>query len=127
MVPDKLRYTKDHEWIRVEGDLGVVGITDHAQAELGDIVFVELPKAGAQFEQGATFGSVESVKAFSDIYSPVAGEVVEVNTALADAPEKVNEEPYGAGWIMKLKLRDPQQIEKLMTAAEYDDYVGAES
>jgi glycine cleavage system H protein len=127
MVPDKLRYTKDHEWIRVEGDLGVVGITDHAQAELGDIVFVELPKAGAQFEQGATFGSVESVKAVSDIYSPVAGEVVEVNTALADAPEKVNEEPYGAGWIMKLKLRDPQQIEKLMTAAEYDDYVGAES
>jgi len=127
MVPDKLRYTKDHEWIRVEGDLGVVGITDHAQAELGDIVFVEVPKVGAQFEQSATFGSVESVKAVSDIYSPVSGEVVEVNSALADAPEKVNEEPYGAGWIMKLKLRDAQQVEKLMTAAEYDDYVGAES
>src|SRR3954470_16066051 len=127
MVPEKLRYTKDHEWIRIEGDLGVVGITDHAQAELGDIVFVELPKVGAQLEQAATFGSVESVKAVSDIYSPVAGEVVEVNTALADAPEKVNEEPYGAGWIMKLRLRDAQQVEKLMSAAEYDDYVGAES
>lgn len=127
MVPEKLRYTKDHEWIRVEGDVGVVGITDHAQAELGDIVFVELPKVGAQLDQAATFGSVESVKAVSDIYSPVSGEVVEVNNALADAPEKVNEEPYGAGWIMKLKLRDAQEIEKLMTAAEYDDYVGAES
>ncbi len=127
MVPEKLRYTKDHEWIRVEGDLGVVGITDHAQAELGDIVFVELPKVGARLEQGATFGSVESVKAVSDIYSPVAGEVAEVNSALTDAPEKVNEEPYGAGWIMKLRIGDAQQIEKLMSAAEYDEYVGAES
>jgi len=127
MVPEKLRYTKDHEWIRVEGDVGVVGITEHAQAELGDIVFVELPKIGAKLEQSASFGSVESVKAVSDVYSPVAGEVVEVNTALSDAPEKVNEEPYGAGWIMKLKLSDAQQVEKLMTASEYDDYVGAES
>jgi glycine cleavage system H protein len=127
MVPEKLRYTKDHEWIRVEGDLGTVGITEHAQAELGDIVFVELPKVGAKLEQSASFGSVESVKAVSDVYSPVAGEVVEVNTALSDAPEKVNEEPYGGGWIMKLKLSDAQQVEKLMTASEYDDYVGAES
>src|SRR4051794_40007496 len=109
MVPEKLRYTKDHEWIRVEGDLGVVGITEHAQAELGDIVFVELPKVGAKLEQSASFGSVESVKAVSDIYSPVAGEVVDINTALSDAPEKVNEEPYGGGWIMKLKLSDPAQ------------------
>ena len=127
MVPEKLRYTKDHEWIRVEADLGVVGITEHAQAELGDIVFVELPKPGAKLEQSASFGSVESVKAVSDIYAPVTGEVVEVNGALADAPEKVNEEPYGAGWIMKLRLSDPTQVQKLMTAAEYDDYVGAES
>jgi glycine cleavage system H protein len=127
MVPEKLRYTKDHEWIRIEGDLGVVGITEHAQSELGDIVFVELPKVGAKLEQSASFGSVESVKAVSDVYSPVAGEVVEANTALSDAPEKVNEEPYGAGWIMKLRLSDPQQVEKLMTASEYDDYVGAES
>ena len=127
MVPEKLRYTKDHEWIRIEGDLGVVGITEHAQAELGDIVFVELPKVGAKLEQSASFGSVESVKAVSDVYSPVAGEVVESNTALSDAPEKVNEEPYGGGWIMKLRLTDPTQVEKLMTASEYDDYVGAES
>jgi glycine cleavage system H protein len=127
MVPEKLRYTKDHEWLRVEGDLGVVGITDHAQSELGDIVFVELPKVGTKLEQSASFGSVESVKAVSDIYSPVAGEVIEVNTALADAPEKVNEEPYGQGWIMKLRLSDPSQAEKLMSANEYDDYVGAES
>jgi glycine cleavage system H protein len=127
MVPEKLRYTKDHEWIRVEGDVGTVGITEHAQAELGDIVFVELPKVGAKLEQSASFGSVESVKAVSDIYAPVAGEVLEANTALSDAPEKVNEEPYGGGWIMKLKLSDAAQVEKLMTASEYDDYVGAES
>ena len=127
MVPEKLRYTKDHEWIRVEGDLGVVGITEHAQAELGDIVFVELPKIGAKLEQSASFGSVESVKAVSDIYAPVTGDVVEVNTALAAAPEKVNEDPYGQGWIMKLRLSDASQVEKLMSANEYDAYVGAES
>src|SRR5437588_12190466 len=102
MVPEELRYTKDHEWIRVEGDVGTVGITDHAQEELGDIVFVELPKVGTQLEQSASFGSVESVKAVSDIYSPAAGQVTEVNQALAEAPEKVNEDPYGQGWIMKI-------------------------
>src|SRR5919205_4656489 len=117
MVPENLRYTKDHEWIRVEGEVGTVGITDHAQEELGDIVFVELPKVGAKLDQSATFGSVESVKAVSDVYSPVGGEVVETNGALADAPEKVNEEPYGQGWIMKLKLNDAAQLEKLMSAA----------
>jgi glycine cleavage system H protein len=127
MVPENLRYTKDHEWIRVEGDVGTVGISDHAQEELGDIVFVELPKVGAQLEQSASFGSVESVKAVSDIYSPAAGEVTEINGALAEAPEKVNEDPYGQGWLMKLRLRDPQQVAKLMTAAEYTDYVGAET
>jgi glycine cleavage system H protein len=127
MVPENLRYTKDHEWIRVEGDVGTVGISDHAQEELGDIVFVELPKVGAQLEQSASFGSVESVKAVSDIYSPAAGEVTENNAALAEAPEKVNEDPYGQGWLMKLRLRDPQQVAKLMTAAEYTDYVGAET
>src|SRR5262245_58208830 len=127
MVPEDLRYTKDHEWIRVEGDVGTVGITDHAQEELGDIVYVELPKAGAKLEQSAAFGSVESVKAVSDIYSPVAGEVVEANGALADAPEKVNEDPYGRGWIMKLRLGNTQQLEGLMTAAQYQEYVSAES
>ena len=127
MVPEDLRYTKDHEWIRVEGDIGTVGITDHAQEELGDIVFVELPKVGAQLEQSASFGSVESVKAVSDVYSPASGQVTEINEALAEAPEKVNEDPYGQGWIMKLRLTDPQQVGKLMSAAEYTDYVGAET
>jgi glycine cleavage system H protein len=127
MVPEDLRYTKDHEWIRVAGDVGTVGITDHAQEELGDIVYVELPKAGTKLEQSATFGSVESVKAVSDIYSPAAGEVTEANAALADAPEKVNDDPYGEGWIMKLRLNDPKQIESLMTAAQYEEYVAAES
>jgi glycine cleavage system H protein len=127
MVPEQLRYTKDHEWIRVEGDVGTVGITDHAQEELGDIVYVELPKVGAALEQSASFGSVESVKAVSDIYSPVAGEVTEANAALADAPEKVNDDPYGQGWIMKLRLTTPQQVESLMTAAQYEEYVKSES
>jgi glycine cleavage system H protein len=127
MVPDNLRYTKDHEWIRVDGDVATVGITDHAQEELGDIVFVELPKVGAQLEQSASFGSVESVKAVSDIYSPAAGEVTEINGALADAPEKVNADPYGEGWIMKLRLKDAAQVSSLMSAADYTQYVGAES
>ena len=126
MVPENLRYTKDHEWIRVEGDIATVGITFHAQEELGDIVFVELPKIGAKLEQSASFGSVESVKAVSDIYSPAAGEVTETNSALADAPEKVNADPYGDGWIMKLRLSDPGQVSSLMSAADYTQYVGAE-
>jgi glycine cleavage system H protein len=127
MVPDNLRYTKDHEWIRVDGDLATVGITDHAQQELGDIVFVELPKVGGVLEQSASFGSVESVKAVSDVYSPASGEVVEVNTALAESPEKVNADPYGDGWIMKLRLSDAGQVSGLMTAAQYTEYVGAET
>ena len=127
MVPENLRYTKDHEWIRVEGDVATVGITDHAQEELGDIVFVELPKIGATLEQSASFGSVESVKAVSDIYSPVSGQVTGVNSDLAETPEKVNEDPYNQGWLIKLKLSTPDQVGKLMTAAEYSAYVGAET
>jgi glycine cleavage system H protein len=127
MVPENLRYTKDHEWIRVEGDVGAIGITDHAQEELGDIVFVELPKIGAALEQSASFGSVESVKAVSDIYAPVSGQVTEINSDLAETPEKVNEDPYGQGWLIKLKLSTPDQVGKLMTAAEYTAYVGAET
>ena len=107
MVPENLRYTKDHEWIRVEGDVGTIGITDHAQEELGDIVFVELPKVGATLEQSASFGSVESVKAVSDIYSPVAGQVTEINSALAETPEKVNEDPYGAGLAHEAQAERP--------------------
>lgn len=127
MVPENLRYTKDHEWIRVEGETGVIGITDHAQEELGDIVYVELPKPGAKLEQSSSFGSVESVKAVSDIYCPVSGEVSEVNQALAESPEKVNDAPYGDGWLIKLKLTSPSQVDQLMTAAQYTEYINSES
>lgn len=127
MVPENLRYTKDHEWIRVEGETGTVGITDHAQEELGDIVYVELPKVGATLEQSSSFGSVESVKAVSDIYCPVSGEVSDINPALAESPEKVNDDPYGEGWLMKLKLTSPGQLDGLMTAAQYTEYIGSES
>jgi glycine cleavage system H protein len=127
MVPENLRYTKDHEWIRVEGEAGVIGITDHAQEELGDIVYVELPKVGARLEQASSFGSVESVKAVSDIYCPVSGEVAEVNQALAEAPEKVNDDPYGNGWLIKLKLTNATQVDQLMTAAQYTEYINSES
>jgi|SRR5689334_15606457 len=126
MTPENLRYTKDHEWILAEGDTATVGITDHAQEELGDIVYVDLPKVGAQIEQHGSLGSVESVKAVSEIYSPASGEVTEVNPALADSPEKLNEDPYGAGWLAKLKLTNAAEVGQLMTAAEYQAYVGAE-
>jgi glycine cleavage system H protein len=127
MVPENLRYTKDHEWILVDGDSGTIGITDHAQEELGDIVYVELPKPGARLEQSSSFGSVESVKAVSDIYCPVSGEVAEVNQALAESPEKVNDDPYGNGWLIKLKLTNPSQLDQLMTAAQYTEYISSES
>ena len=126
MYPENFRYTKEHEWVHVEGDTASVGITDHAQHELGDIVYVDLPKVGAHLEKGKTLGSVESVKAVSDVYAPVSGEVTEINSTLADAPEKLNEDPHGAAWLVKLKLSDPAEVQNLMTAAEYQTYVGAE-
>ncbi len=126
MYPENFRYTKQHEWVQVEGDAATIGITDHAQHELGDIVYVDLPKVGAHLEQGKTLGSVESVKAVSDVYAPVGGEVTEVNSTLADAPEKLNEDPHGAAWLVKLKLSNAAEIQNLMTAAEYQNYVGAE-
>jgi glycine cleavage system H protein len=126
MYPENFRYTKEHEWVLVEGDSGTVGITDHAQHELGDIVYVDLPKVGAHLEKGKTLGSVESVKAVSDVFAPVGGEVTETNGLLADAPEKLNEDPHGAAWLVKLKLSAPAEVENLMTAAEYQTYVGAE-
>jgi glycine cleavage system H protein len=126
MYPENFRYTKEHEWVRMEGDTGTVGITDHAQQELGDIVYVDLPKQGTQLEQGKTAGSVESVKAVSDIYAPVSGEVIEINSALADAPEKLNEDPHGEAWLMKIKLNVPAEVEQLMSAADYQAYIGAE-
>ena len=111
MYPENFRYTKEHEWVLVEGDTGTIGITDHAQEELGDIVYVDLPKAGARIEQGKSLGSVESVKAVSDIYSPVSGEVTEVNHALADAPETLNSDPHGAGWLVKIRLSAPAELD----------------
>ena len=121
MVPAELRYTKDHEWIRIEGDEAVVGITQYAADQLGDIVFVELPEAGRSLEQHATFGVVESVKAVSDLYAPLSGEVVEVNPDLSGNPELVNSDPYGAGWMLRVKLADPAEVEGLLDAAAYDE------
>jgi glycine cleavage system H protein len=126
MYPTNLHYTKEHEWVRVEDGIGVIGITDHAQKELGDIVYVDLPKPGAHLDQGKTLGSVESVKAVSDIYAPVSGEVVEVNPLLTTAPEKLNEDPHGDAWLVKIKLSAPDEIKRLLSAEDYQNYVGAE-
>jgi glycine cleavage system H protein len=117
------RYTRDHEWIKLEDSLGTIGITDYAQHELGDVVFVELPKVGARVKAGDSFGSVESVKAVSDIFSPVSGEVVEINSLLADQPEKINSDPHGAAWFLKIKLDNPKEIDSLMDAKAYQSYV----
>jgi len=118
--PAELRYTKSHEWVRVEGDVATVGITDHAQSELGDIVFVELPSPGRAVGLDESFGSVESVKTVSDLYAPVAGEVLEVNPKLGAQSELVNTDPYGDGWMVKIKLADASQVESLMDATTYD-------
>lgn len=120
MVPTDLRYTKDHEWIRVEGDEATVGITAYAADSLGDIVFVELPDAGRTFEQSASFGVVESVKAVSDLYAPVSGEVVALNDELGSRPEVVNSDPYGAGWMVRIRVADPAQLDELLDAAAYE-------
>jgi glycine cleavage system H protein len=122
-VPQELQYTRSHEWVRTEGDTATVGITDHAQDELGDIVYVELPEAGATFDAGDSFGTVESVKAVSDLYAPVGGEVVEVNEALGDNPEKINEDPYGEGWIIKLRVSDEGD---LLSASDYEQFLEEE-
>jgi len=123
-VPGDLQYTKSHEWVRVEDGVATVGITDHAQDELGDVVFVELPEMGATLAAGDSFGAVESVKAVSDLYAPVGGEVVEVNGALEDSPEKINEDPYGEGWILKLQISDERD---LLSAADYEKLLEEES
>ncbi len=126
MYPANFRYTKEHEWVNVEGDTGTVGITDHAQKELGDIVYVDLPKVRSTVEKGKTIGSVESVKAVSDIYSPVSGEIVAVNDLLTASPEKLNEDPHGAAWMVKIKLSSPGETAELMSAADYQKYAGEE-
>ena len=124
-IPKNLKYTKSHEWVRVEGDTGVVGITDHAQEELTDIVYVEPPAAGADVKAGDQCAVVESVKAASDIYTPVSGEVVAGNAALTDKPELVNTDPYGQGWIFKVKLSDPGEVGELLSPDEYAHHIGA--
>ena len=123
-IPEDLQYTKSHEWVRIEGDTATIGITDHAQDELGDVVFVELPDEGATFEAGESFGTVESVKAVSDLYAPVSGEVIEVNSTLEAAPENINEDPYGEGWIVKLRTTDEPD---LLSPEEYEKVVEEES
>lgn len=121
-IPEDLHYSKDHEWIKVEGDIGTIGITDHAQHALGDVVYVELPKVGDTFEAHEAIGSVESVKAVSEIFTPVAGEVVEANESFGDEPESVNTDPYGAGWMIRLKLKNKGEVDSLLNAAEYEDF-----
>jgi len=121
--PGGYRYTKEHEWISVEGEIGTIGITDHAQAELGDVVYVELPAVGDQITADQPFGTIESVKAVSELYAPVNGEVTEVHDGLVDSPEMVNEDPHGSAWMIKVKLADPAAVEGLMSAAEYTDFL----
>lgn len=122
-IPNELKYTKEHEWARLEGDVVTVGITDFAQGELGDIVFVELPEVGRTLAAGESFGVAESVKTVSDLYAPVAGEVVEVNDGLNDAPEGVNKDPYGAGWMVKIKVTDSAAVNALLDASAYSSLV----
>jgi glycine cleavage system H protein len=124
MYPDLFYYTKEHEWVSVQGDIGTIGITDHAQHELGDIVYVDLPKVGTRAVQGKTIGSVESVKAVSDIYSPVSGDVVEINELLTEKPEKLNEDPHDSAWLIKVRLTSPDEIKNLLSAADYRTYIG---
>ncbi len=122
MSPDDLLYTKEHEWLRIAGDRATVGITDHAQKELGDIVYVELPKPGTRYDSGEAFGNVESVKAVSELYIPVSGEVVEVNEDLGASPETINSDPYGNGWMIRIRVLNKDETAELMSAEEYDEY-----
>jgi glycine cleavage system H protein len=128
MTPEDSRYAKSHEYINVEGEIGTIGITDYAQKELGDVVFVELPQVGTQLEAGDELGSIESVKAVSELFAPVGGEIVEVNERLAEKPELINTDPYGDGWMVRMKVTDPSEVDELlMNAEEYDEYVETES
>ncbi|HEY4643259.1 MAG TPA: glycine cleavage system protein GcvH [Bacteroidota bacterium] len=122
--PDTLRYTKEHEWVKVDGTTGTVGITDFAQSELGDVVYVELPSPGAKLEQGKSFGTIEAVKAVSDLYAPVSGEVVEINKELSVKPELVNQQPYDAGWMVKVKISKAAELGELLDAAKYQELIG---
>lgn len=124
-IPENLRYSKDHEWVSVDGDVATIGITDYAQHSMGDVVYVELPKEGESFGAHEAFGSVESVKAVSEIFTPIAGEVVEVNEGLNDTPEVVNSDPYGGAWLVKLKMENPGEADALLNSVEYEEYLNA--
>jgi glycine cleavage system H protein len=126
MLPDDRKYSKEHEWIKIDGDNGTIGITDFAQKELGDVVYVELPEVGAAVTAMEVFGNIESVKAVSELFSPASGEVVEINNEVVDAPELVNADPHGDAWLVVLKLRDPSELDALMSAAEYQKYIDEE-
>ena len=125
-IPESLRYSEEHEWVAVDGGVATIGITDFAQEELGDIVFVELPAVGAAVQRAKPLGVVESVKAVSDVYAPVTGAVSEINGALADHPEVINEDPYGKGWMVRVTLADPAEVDALMTAAQYGEFIAKE-
>ncbi|MEJ2635794.1 MAG: glycine cleavage system protein GcvH [Calditrichia bacterium] len=122
-IPEKLKYTKDHEWAKVEDDVVTIGITDYAQGELGDVVYVELPEVGSTTTQGESFGTIEAVKAVSDLFAPVSGEVLEVNDKLTDEPETINKDAYGAGWIIKIKMSDKSELDNLLDKAAYEELI----
>jgi glycine cleavage system H protein len=122
--PETLKYTKEHEWVRIEGNTATVGITDHAQGELGDIVYVDIPDAGASVKQGDVFGTIEAVKTVADLFAPVSGTILEFNTAVNDAPEAINDDPYGAGWIIKVELSNPEEVGALLDVTAYKALIG---
>ncbi len=124
-TPDNLKYSKEHEWVKVEGDTAIIGITDYAQGELGDVVYVELPEVGTEVSSGETFGTIEAVKAVSELYSPISGEVLEINGGLEDEPAAVNQSPYDDGWMIKVKISDSKELDDLMDAAGYEEMIGA--
>jgi glycine cleavage system H protein len=124
MVPDDRKYTQEHEWVQVEGDIGIVGITDHAAGELGDIVFVELPETGSEFSAGDSVGTIESVKAVADLYLPVSGEIIEINETVVDSPELVGSAPMDDGWLFKVRLVEPSELDRLLDASAYEDLLG---
>jgi len=126
-IPEVLKYTKEHEWARVEDDIVIIGITDYAQDALGEIIYIELPSEGDEVTKGETFGALESTKSVSDLYAPISGEVVEVNEALLDSPEAINEDPYGEGWMVKVKPYDPSELEDLMDSDEYTEFIEKQS
>ena len=123
-IPENLKYTKDHEWIRVEGNAGYIGITEYAQGELGDVIFVELPAIGKKFQHGEIFGTIEAVKTVSDLYSPIGGEIMEVNKAVQETPEIVNKDPYGKGWMVKVELSNAAEVDGLLSADQYKELIG---